>query len=245
MEAKACAEELASPVGETGSKFMMDPDTFGAAPDVGMEPNEVFYIVGRFGPVGNASVKDVVNLATFIEPNWMEEIWTKAAGEFDIAKVGERFLKCCADWGRTNLAGIDKLESIDKIAQKVIQNTKSPLDFSLFEILKKVDYPDDIEGRVAILIHTLRELRFENHIKAIRDAKMEPLDAFLAGPSAFMAAMFKWPEPYDEVTEELTNRRQEVEVQTTENSSQNFECLSDDERQELVDSMKRIHASLN
>lgn len=245
MDEQTCAQESAAPVGDLGGRFMLDPATLGASASVGLDPMG-FYLVGRFGPLGTRSADEVIAAAVFIEPDGLKEVWGQAVTEdTDLHKVAETYLQCCADWGRANLLTASGLEEFSSLAQMVVESVDAPPHASLYGSIKAMGFPDDKEGKTMVLAHTLRELRFAHHVKALREEGMSPLTAILADSGGEgNAKMFMWKEPFEEITDEISVRRQKIGENTDEYSAGDFSALSDSQRQELVDSAKQILSSL-
>ncbi len=254
MDALTCAKQVGEPIGDLGGRYMLDPATFAAAPEVGLEPNIGYYLVGRYGLLGNISTDELNQQATFIEPNTLATCWDEAVEKLSaenddteaaIKKVADRFLLCAADWGRTNLSGVEGLEEFCEAAAEVIKAVETADHYPLYDLLRGVDLPDDVEAKTAILAHTLRELRFCRHAKVVEEAGMKPVEAIISGRNGEgggegIAKMFQWPEPFPELTDELSASRKAVEVKTDELSANDFSSLSDDQRASLADSIQKI-----
>ena len=90
----------------------------------------------------------------------------------------------------------------------------------------------------------MRELRFSRHCVAVQAAGLGPLEAILAGPAAFSAKMFGWPEPYPDVGD-LTEMREEIEAHTDRLHAADLDVLTDPERAELRDVAKAARAHVS
>ena len=91
----------------------------------------------------------------------------------------------------------------------------------------------------------MRELRFGRHAVAVQSMGMGPLEAILSGPTGeWNAKFFGWQKPYPDVSH-LSDSRNEIESLTDRLHSADFECLTDEERDEVRNLSKaaRSHAS--
>ena len=240
-----CAQALGGPVNDLGGRFMLDPATFAAAPEVGMEPSHDYYLVGRFGPMGKISAEEVADLMYFIPLQEMDKIWNTNIDKVDVGQVAERFLQCCFDWGKSNLAEIDAghLQAVIDLGQKVTDAIPQG-EVPLVAAIGQMSNPDDTASKAAVVLHQLREARCSRHINALKEMGMDPLTAVLAGEGGQdNARMFMWPEPFPEISEEQKTKRQELEDKTDELASKDFQVLSANERGQLKEAVENIHSS--
>lgn len=243
MDEITCARELGAHLNDLGGRFMLDSATFAISDEVGLEP-VAFYLMGRFSPLGPLTGEEVADIALVFEPENFKDIWNQAASEIDLSKVGERYLQCCADWGRTNLSGKEGLQKFSDLAEKVIESVDAP-HAPLFGALKGMQRPDDVEGKAAVVAYMLRELKFSHHAKFLKESDVSVLDAILLDAGEPNAKMFMWPEPFEKVEDGVSDLLKEVKEKATELSAQDFKSLDESERQELVDSVKQIQAALS
>jgi hypothetical protein len=115
-----------------------------------------------------------------------------------------------------------------------VADAADPAGWPLFAAWRAQPLPDDSAGRVAQLLHVLREHRGGAHLAAVRQAGLAPLEAIVAGSGgAANATFFGWPEPFPEPTDELRTRLATAEAATDVQVAPAYAVLSADEHAEL------------
>jgi hypothetical protein len=243
VDAIDTAKALAAPIGDLGSRFMMSPATFARAGEVNLAPGLELYVLGRFGVLGDVAGDVVAAAGVFLEPTALVALWDKARAASPPAAGAALFTDACAVWGRENLAGIDDLDELCALAERVADSADVALA-SLFAGWRAVPRPADAPARAALVFHVLRELRFCRHAVAALAAGLTPLESVLAGPGgAGNAKMFSWPEPYPDVAS-LAATRQGAEDRTDELSARDYAVLDATERARLVELVTAVRTAL-
>jgi len=191
MTPTECAQALATPVYQLGGAFMLDPQTMQAGKDLGLTAWSTYYC-GRAG-VLDSSVEVAIAALAFFPPHMIREAWERGSQVMPPAEAGRHYGEFCAEWGRRNLADADPRAV--ELLERVVDGAQ-PIGLPLFVAWRAQPRPADPPGRLALLLHIMREHRGGVHAAACTAVGLEPLQAFLAGPTASVASLFGWPEPY-------------------------------------------------
>ena len=103
--------------------------------------------------------------------------------------------------------------------------------------------PDAPKAAALHHLNGLRELRGGLHIGAVLAAGLRPLEAVLV-KAPFMAGIFGWPEPYDDVSA-LGDSWQQAEDGTNLAMEAVFAPLDDADRAELVLLVEAVHGAIS
>lgn len=199
---------LSSPVNDLGGRWLLHPATMQAGAAAGYANPFAWYVAGRGGVLGDVDA-DVVGAAFgFFSPDAVRAMWTEGVAVEGARACADRYTAACAQWGRDHLAGADGLDVLTELGRRWADSV-SACGLSLFAGWRAQPEPSDAEGRAALCLHVLRELRGSVHICATTAAGLSPLDALLTDPSggAARAAMFGWPEPHPDVSHLADARR--------------------------------------
>jgi hypothetical protein len=233
MNTIECTKAIQQAVNKLGSGFMMDGATFARAPEIGLDPGLGFYVLGRFGALGNARPEVVVSAAVFLAPGAAASYWGDAAAKADPLQAAALFYECAANWGRARLAGVAGLERCNELAAKVV-DAASPIGAPLVAALRALPRVDDAAGLAVQLGFCMRELRMARHGIAVLADGLSPLEAILSGGGGEgNAQMFGWQPPFADVSD-LAGRRAAVEAHTDALHAKDLEVLTDAERDELA-----------
>ncbi len=233
MNTIECANVIQPAVNKLGSGFMLDGASFARAPEVGLEPGFGFYVLGRFGALGNATPEVVASVASFMAPAMVGGLWSQAAATADPRATGLLFFDCAAMWGRAHLAEVAGLVRLNELAAKVVDNA-SPLGAPLVAALAALPRAEDAPARCVQLAFAMRELRMARHAMAVFAGGMTPLEAILSGEGGEAnAKMFGWQPPFADAGG-LADQRAAVEAQTHTLHGIDLAVLSDAERAELA-----------
>jgi len=243
MDTFDCAKQLRGLVHVTGGAFLTAPETYAAAPGIGLEPDFDFYIAGRFGVLGDAPIDVVAGSAVFVHPDMLAEGWRRARAVAPPELAAAHLAECCANWGRTHLDDETAAETVVALGGRVVSSA-SPVAAPLFAGWRGQPLPDDPAGAAALTLQQLRELRMAHHVIAITVEGLTPLEAIVAGPGGpANAQMFGWPEPYPD-PEPLKPRRDDAEQLTTRLAARDLEILDPTQRSALVDTVSSLRARL-
>lgn len=201
------------------------------------------YAVGRLGVLGACPPDNVVGAAFFWNPDLMRRMVADGRAKIAPADGARIYAAICAEWGDEKLAGMDGVERLGDLLEKVTASA-SPLGAPTFVGWRDQELPPAGPGRTFQLAQTMRELRFGRHTVAVQAAGMGPLEAILSGPAGtWNAELFGWSEPYPDVSD-LAEQRDEIESVTDRLHAEDLAVLTDDERAELRQLAKdaRSHA---
>nr|WP_281221278.1 hypothetical protein [Nocardia uniformis] len=205
------------------------------------------YTRGRGGVLGEVDA-DVVSAAFgFFNPVTIRAAW-EASAAVPAATAAEGYLLACQDFGRRKLASFESADRLAELLEAVVV-AADPAGVALFAGWRAMPLAADGPGRVLQLVHVLRELRGGVHLMAVRSAGLTPLQAVLVkgsplNPGPKQAVWFGWPEPYEEVTAELTGRWERAEAITDELCDPVFAVLGADDGAELVSLVKACDAAI-
>ncbi len=203
MSALECVQALAQPVGDTGGKFMLHPETIGSCKDFGYPNGFAYYVVGRGGVLGDVDA-DIISAAFGpFSPSLVRLMWEAGIG-VEGAKAGaQRFAEACASYGRKRLVDVDGLDRFIELGERVVDAV--PLSGnSLFVGWKKMPRPTDNAGGAYFLLHLLREWRGSAHIMATAASGLTPVESILtryldSGDGEQIATKFGWQSPFPDV----------------------------------------------
>lgn len=244
MNTIECTKAIQQAVNKLGSGFMMDGATFARAPEIGLDPGLGFYVLGRFGALGNARSEVVVSAAVFMAPGAVATYWGDAVAKADPSKAADLFYECAANWGRAKLAGVAGLDRLNELAATVV-DAASPIGAPLVAALRSLPRVTDAAGLAVQLGFCMRELRMARHGVAVLADGMSPLEAILSGGGGEgNAQMFGWQPPFPDVTG-IAERRAAVEAHTDALHARDLAVLSDAERAELAAGYAAAFAAVN
>ncbi|HEY4332563.1 MAG TPA: hypothetical protein VGM78_08340 [Ilumatobacteraceae bacterium] len=243
LSALDAARQLAAPIGEAGSKWMLSPETLGPCKDAGYPHGFVYYVRGRAGVLGEVDADVVIGALGFFEPGLIRKMWDLGVGVEDARAAGARYGLACAEYGRKRLgefAGADRFATL--AAQ--LADAAPVQGLALFAGWRSEPRPDDGPGRAYFLTHVLRELRGSAHVVAGVSSGLAPLDSILTRHGAGQAKLFGWGEDFDDVSH-LTDLRADVEDLTDRICAAALErALDPSERGELVALTTELHAAI-
>lgn len=234
MDSLTVARSMRGSIGMLAMAWLLDESSLRRAAALGLEAEGMGgYAVGRLGVLGDCPVDNVVGAAFFWEPSYlttMVETGRAAMAPSDGAAV---YTQICQEWGAEKLAGLDGVERLGEIMEKVVM-AASPNGAPLFVGWRDMPLPTNPgPARTFQLAQVMRELRFSRHCVAIQAAGIGPLEAILSGPAGeWNAKMFGWPAPYPDVSG-LGDAREAAESVTDQLHAADLDVLTDDERSDL------------
>ena len=233
MDALAAAHAARGPVGDLGGRFMRDRATFARSVELGFAPGFEFYVVGRFGVLGQVPADVVAASAVFINPDALAKAWTAATAVASAADAAALFLDICQSYGRTHLAAVPDLDRFVTLAERVVDGA-SMINAPIAAGWRALPRPNDVEGRAQVLLQVLRELRMARHAVCIHAEGLSPVEAIVAGPGGEAnAKTFGWPEPLPEPAP-LAARRAAAEARTDQLCAADMAVLTEAECTEFV-----------
>jgi hypothetical protein len=120
-------------------------------------------------------------------------------------QVADAYAALCGQWGSTELAKFDqaRMARLDQLGRHIADAADASIG-AVFAGWRAQPQPDDVNARVALTLHVLRELRGGAHIIAVNACGITPLDAVLASPAApprsgpVWAQHLGWTGPFDD-----------------------------------------------
>jgi len=238
----ASVRALTEPIGDLGGRWMLHPEVLGSCREVGYPNGYAYYVVGRGGVLGDVDADVVTSAFGFFHPALVRTMWERGVAVEGARASAARYGQACAQFGRTRIAGFDGAARLAELAGAVAAGA-DPAGLSLFAGWRAEPWPDDVEGRVAFLLHMLREFRGSVHVLAVVAAGLHPRDAVLAHGGADHGKQFGWPEPFAQVGPELPAA---AEALTDTILVQRYaEILGADECAELVELVQALRAHID
>lgn len=201
-------------IGPAVALFMLHPETFAGHVQAGYENPLSGYVAGRGGVLGEASGATVSAVFAVFEPHGLAAMWDEGVAVRGAAGAAQVYWEQAAEFGRKYLDGVEGLDRIAALGEKVIAATPTAR-LPLYAGWAAMPLADDAPARALQVMFVLRELRGGVHFNALSLSDVTPAEAHLLNKGPEYAATFGWTdatvregtaERYAEV-EELTNRR--------------------------------------
>jgi hypothetical protein len=235
---------LASPVGDIGGRWMLDPDVLAAGRSAGYPTSYAYYFAGRAGVLGDVDADVVRSALGFFEPSLVRKMWMAGIAVEGARAAAARYGAACAQWGRARLAGFADAARAADLIRHVIDSV-DPIGLPLFAGWRSEPRPDDSPALAYFTTHVLRELRLGAHIAAVVATGIAPRDAMLISGGESNAQQFGWTEPFPDVSH-LVATRADAEGITDEIMVRYFDqALNADEAAELVDLVAAMKAHID
>ena len=231
MDARTTAQEVAEPINGFGAWFMLDPTTFARSVEAGMSTGWASHTQGRIGVMGDVDVEVAVANMMFFDPDYIRDNWNRPMS-ISKAEAGAAYAAICVDQGRRYLAGFDGATRLAELLGQVVDRADDT-DAALFAGWRDAARPGDAEGLAYLLVATTRELRGCRHMTAARAAGGDPEAMTLGRSGLAWAGIHGFRNLHaDPAPAALAEA---IEAATDDLDAPNYECLTDDERAELVD----------
>ena len=229
LEAAAVLKDVA---GNAGFQFMADPLTREAGKAVGLRGRPLYYL-GRGGALGDVPAEVVTSVFAFFPPEVVAEHWNAAREVMSPADGVRLYAEQCCEWGRRNLADRPDAERVLALLERVVDGADAS-GLPLFAAWRMLPRPDDVPGRLGLVLNLLREHRGGAHVCAVAAVGLRPVEATIAGSYGEAGAKFAgWPEPWPD-PEPFRARWRQAEELTSAAAARPYEALSEDARAELV-----------
>ncbi len=227
----ASAHEIGVHAVALGGVFMLDPATIAAGEALGLDL-AAFYGLGRLGVLGDVHPEVACAALFFFPVDVVYATWTRARSVMSPDAAAARYAEACRAWGRAHLAGLDGLDRLCALGERVV-GASDPAGRLLFAGWMRMPLPDDTPGRAAQVLHLLREARGGWHVAAVMACGLAPLEALIVNGGADAAALFGWPGPYPDPAS-LAARHADAEKLTDRLSARDLAVLEPGERDELA-----------
>lgn len=245
MNSAQTADTIAAPLGTVGMMYYFDKGTVAKGKEINLDVVS-FYALGRGGVLNDVPAEQVDEVFFFFKPGAITAMYSGGRA-VQPADVGARaHLEAADDFARRTFGGVSNelLAGFNASAATLIASLPTGR-WPLVDGYRQFDLPSDdaaLAMRYAIL---LRELRGGVHTDAIKAAGLSSAEAcYLDHDGAYFALHGFQDADIPEVTDELRQRRQSAEADTSVRMSALLDVLSDDQRAALVDGAAALHAAL-
>ncbi|MBF6439319.1 SCO6745 family protein [Nocardia cyriacigeorgica] len=231
---------------QLGGGFMFSREGKEYAAETGVDTFFGPYTRGRGGVLGDVDAEVVTAAFGFFPAHSIRTAWESV--QMPAAKAAERYARVCQDFGRRKLAGFEQAGRLAELLEAVAA-AADPAGVPLFAGWRAMPLPADAPARVQQLTHVLRELRGGLHLIAVRASGITPLQAVLISGSPIndgpgQARWYGWPEPFEEITDDIRARWQRAEAVTDELIAPAFAVLDEGEQAELTELVAAAHAKV-
>ena len=217
---------------ELGSGYMISPQARAFSKQHGLRGWQG-YFVGRGSVLGDVDADVVTAAFGFFPVDVVREAWEGARTAIDVATAREGYAEVCREWGRARLESFAGAGRLAELLGWVVDGTDVAA-LPLFAGWRAVPLPADDLGRMAQLLHVLREYRGGMHLVAVVASGLSPLQAILAGAGGTgNATFYGWEDPFEDVSG-LVTARSEAEALTDRLVTPSWDVLGHDERVELL-----------
>jgi hypothetical protein len=225
MSATTAAEQVErvlKPIQQFVRGWMTGPRTDKLAADLGMRSGQDLWIVGRAGVLGDCDAAVAAAGLAFLAPDRVRRAWDSLPVGLTHRQATDAYTALCCEWGRDTLGGFDRdrMQRLDALGRRIADAADGSVG-TVFAGWRAQPQPADIDARVALTIHVLRELRGAAHIVALHACGLTPLQAILVSPAAPprsgppWAEHLGWTGPFAEAGDEWHEARRAAEALTS------------------------------
>ncbi len=178
-------ERVLKPIQQFVRGWMTGPRADRLAGELGLRSGEDLWIVGRAGVLGDGDADVAASGLAFLAPDRVRAAWDSLPEGLNPRLVADAYSALCCLWGSTELARFDpaRMARLDALGRAIADAADGSIG-AVFAGWRAQPQPDDVNARVALTMHVLRELRGGAHIVAVIACGLTPLDAVLASPAA-------------------------------------------------------------
>lgn len=219
---------------------MVDPSTFARGAELGFAGVD-FYVAGRGGVLGEVDPDVIVATFGFFEPTMVRDNWAAGCKVMPPLQAAAEFAACGHRFAEEHVPDDVDSARLAELAGR-ISDAASPVGAPLFAAWRKLDVPSSPKSAALHHLNALRELRGAMHLAGVLSVGMNPKDALLV-KSAFMAPIFGWSGPFDDVSH-LSDTWQQAEDATNRAVAVTFEVLDESEQAAFVELTRAFHAGM-
>jgi hypothetical protein len=178
-------ERVLKPIQQFVRGWMTGPLTDRLAAELGLKSGSDLWIAGRAGVLGDCDADVAAAGLAFLGPDRVRAAWESLPDGLTHRQVADAYTKLCCSWGSSELARFDlaRMTRLDELGRRIADAADRSIG-TVFAGWRAQPQPDDVNARVALTMHVLRELRGGAHIIAIAACGITPLEAMLASPAA-------------------------------------------------------------
>ena len=240
MDEISAATATAGAVSSVGSHFMLDGATYLRGAELGFAGLD-FYAGGRGGVLGEVDADVVAAAFAFFEPTYVRSQWELAAGVMSRSDAAAAWAACCSSWAEAHVGDDVDHERLGGLLDRVVADAR-PACAAVFSGWRALPVPDGPKAHVVHQMNALRELRHGLHCAAVISTGLTPHQALSMGSPA-MVPIFGWAEAAD--VEGLQPKKDAAEAATNTAIAHAYAGLSDAERDELVELVSGLTASIS
>ena len=192
------------------------------------------YHLGRAGVLGDVPVEVVVAVEAFFPPDVVRAAWEEGRALAEPRQAALLYADICADHARSRFADSPDNARLVELLERCVDAAPYAA-LPLFAGWRAMPRPDDVPGRLGLLLNCLREHRGSVHAAAVAAVGLGPLEAIVAGSYGVdNARFFEWPEPYPDADEHRA-RWDAAEDLTAAAAALPYDALTSAERGEVVE----------
>ncbi|MGI5219761.1 SCO6745 family protein [Nocardia sp. CA-290969] len=230
---------------ELGGGFMFSREARTYAAETGIDEFFGPYTRGRGGVLGEVDADVVTAAFGFFPGHSVRTAWESVP--MPAEKAAQRYAQACQEFGRRKLGAFEEAPRLAELLEAVAA-AADPAGVPLFAGWRAMPLPADPGARVMQLAHVLRELRGGLHLLAVRASGITPLQAVLISGSPLndgpgQARWYGWPEPFEEITDEVRAAWKQAEAVTDQLIAPAFAVLDDAAAADLVRLVAAAHAA--
>jgi hypothetical protein len=224
-------------VGRFGFDWMSDPGARARGKaELGLCGRPLYHL-GRAGVLGDVAVEVVIAAEAFFPPEVVRAAWDEGRALVEPRQAALFYAGLCADHARSRFADSPDNARLVALLERCV-DAAPYAGLPLFVGWRALPRPDDVPGRLGLLLNCLREHRGSVHAAAVAAVGLGPLEAIVAGTHGEAnARFFEWPEPYPSPDEHRA-RRDAAEDLTAASAGLPYDGLNSHERGELVTLVK-------
>lgn len=176
-------ERVCEPVQQYSRSWMLAKSTDAFGVELGFPSGAQFWVVGRAGVLGGCPIEVAAAAIAFEPLSKVREAWLNVPEGLTHYGVALHYRDRITSWGDRVFADFDSetLDLIDVLGRRIVDAAPAALG-TIFAGWRSLPVPESVQGRAALTIHMLRELRGAAHIAAILACGLTPLDAILSAP---------------------------------------------------------------
>jgi hypothetical protein len=177
-------ERVLKPIQQFVRGWMTGPLTDRLAIDLGMQSGSDLWIAGRAGVLGDGNSDVAAAGLGFLAPQRVRTAWESLPDGLTHRQVADAYAALCCRWGAMELSKFDetRMARLDELGRAIADAADASIG-TVFAGWRAQPQPDDVNARVALTMHVLRELRGGAHIIAVNACGITPLEAILASPA--------------------------------------------------------------
>jgi hypothetical protein len=177
-------ERVLKPIQQFVRGWMTGGPTDRLAAELGMRSGSDLWIVGRAGVLGDGDADVAAAGLAFLAPDRVRSAWESLPPGLTPRQVADAYTALCCEWGRAELVKFDptRMARLDELGRRIADAADGSIG-AVFAGWRAQPQPDDVNARVALTVHVLRELRGGAHITAVNACGITPLEAVLASPA--------------------------------------------------------------